>query len=58
MAGQIFVGVGGWTFEPWRGPFYPQGLSQKKELEYASRQLTAIELAVTVSYQGPRGDIA
>jgi len=44
MAGRIYVGVGGWTYEPWRGPFYPQGLSQKKELEYASRQLTAIEI--------------
>ena len=43
-AGRIFVGVGGWTFEPWRGVFYPKGLSPKKELEFASRQLTAIEI--------------
>jgi uncharacterized protein YecE (DUF72 family) len=41
----IRVGIGGWTFEPWRGGiFYPEKLSQKKELEYASRQLTAIEI--------------
>ena len=40
----IRVGIGGWTFEPWRGTFYPEKLSQKKELEYASRQLTAIEI--------------
>lgn len=40
----IRVGIGGWTFEPWRGTFYPEGLAQKKELEYASRQLTAIEI--------------
>jgi uncharacterized protein YecE (DUF72 family) len=40
----IRVGIGGWTFEPWRGTFYPEKLSQKKELEYASRQLTAIEV--------------
>jgi uncharacterized protein YecE (DUF72 family) len=40
----IRVGIGGWTFEPWRGTFYPEGLSQKKELEYASRALTAIEI--------------
>lgn len=40
----IRIGIGGWTFEPWRGTFYPEGLSQKKELEYASRQLTAIEV--------------
>jgi uncharacterized protein YecE (DUF72 family) len=40
----IRVGIGGWTFEPWRGTFYPQGLSQKKELEFASRALGAIEI--------------
>lgn len=44
MGGRIYVGVGGWTFEPWRGPFYPEGLAQKRELEYASRQLTSIEI--------------
>jgi uncharacterized protein YecE (DUF72 family) len=44
MSGNIYVGVGGWTFEPWRGVFYPDKLSQKKELEYASRQLTSIEI--------------
>ena len=40
----IHVGVGGWTFEPWRGTFYPAGLPQKRELEYASRHLTSIEI--------------
>ena len=40
----IRVGVGGWTFEPWRGSFYPRGLPQKRELEYASRHLTSIEV--------------
>lgn len=40
----IRVGIGGWTFEPWRGTFYPEGLAQKKELEFASRQLSAIEI--------------
>ena len=43
-AGRIRAGIGGWTFEPWRGVFYPKGLSQKRELEYASRQLSAIEI--------------
>ena len=38
------VGIGGWTFEPWRNNFYPKGLAQTRELEYASRQLTAIEV--------------
>ncbi len=40
----IYIGVGGWTYEPWRGVFYPEGLTQKRELEYASRQLTSIEI--------------
>jgi uncharacterized protein YecE (DUF72 family) len=44
MSERIYVGVGGWTFEPWRDNFYPKGLSQAKELHYASRQLTAIEV--------------
>jgi uncharacterized protein YecE (DUF72 family) len=44
MTGKIYVGVGGWTFEPWRGTFYPEDLSQKRELEYASRKLTSIEI--------------
>lgn len=42
--GRILIGVGGWTFEPWRGPFYPDGLPQRRELEYASRHLTSIEI--------------
>jgi uncharacterized protein YecE (DUF72 family) len=42
--GKLYVGVGGWTFEPWRGVFYPDKLTQAKELEYASRQLTSIEI--------------
>ena len=43
--GAIRVGIGGWTFEPWRGgAFYPEGLPQKKELEFATRALTAIEV--------------
>jgi uncharacterized protein YecE (DUF72 family) len=44
MAGEIRIGVGGWTFEPWRGVFYPKSVKQKDELAYASRQLTAIEI--------------
>lgn len=44
MAGRIFVGVGGWVFEPWRGNFYPEKLPQKRELEHASRALTSIEI--------------
>jgi uncharacterized protein YecE (DUF72 family) len=42
--GSIRVGIGGWTFEPWRGTFYPKGLTQKRELEYAGQHLTSIEI--------------
>jgi uncharacterized protein YecE (DUF72 family) len=41
---KIRVGIGGWVFAPWRGTFYPKGLPQARELEYASRQLTSIEI--------------
>ena len=44
MPGTIRVGIGGWTFEPWRGVFYPEKLPQKQELAFASRALTAIEI--------------
>lgn len=43
MAG-VHVGVGGWTFEPWRGVFYPEGLTQKRELEHMASRLTACEV--------------
>jgi len=43
-AARIRVGIGGWTYEPWRGHFYPSDLTQKRELEYASRKLTSIEI--------------
>lgn len=43
-APRIRVGIGGWTFAPWRANFYPADLPQRRELEYASRQLTAIEI--------------
>jgi uncharacterized protein YecE (DUF72 family) len=40
----IRVGIGGWTFAPWRGPFYPAGLKHADELRFASRRLTTIEI--------------
>jgi uncharacterized protein YecE (DUF72 family) len=43
-AGRIRVGIGGWTFAPWRETFYPAGLPAKRQLEYASRRLTALEI--------------
>jgi uncharacterized protein YecE (DUF72 family) len=44
VKGQIRIGVGGWNFPPWRGMFYPEKLPQRRELEFASRQLTSIEI--------------
>lgn len=40
----MHIGIGGWTFEPWRGPFFPQGLRQADELSYAARHVTSIEV--------------
>ncbi len=40
----IRAGIGGWTFEDWRGAFYPAGLPHAKELAFASRALTTIEI--------------
>lgn len=45
--GRIFVGVGGWSFAPWRGEFYPRGLPQTRELSYMSSQLNSIEINST-----------
>jgi uncharacterized protein YecE (DUF72 family) len=41
---RIHVGVGGWTYEPWRGTFFPAGLPHSQELHYASRKMTAVEV--------------
>ncbi len=43
----IHVGIGGWTYPPWRGTFYPKGLAHERELEFASRAVTAIEINAT-----------
>ena len=45
--GKIRIGIGGWTYEPWRGIFYPEKLPHSKELEYAASRLTAIEINST-----------
>jgi uncharacterized protein YecE (DUF72 family) len=40
----VRVGIGGWVYPPWRGTFYPPGLTQARELGHASRRLTSIEI--------------
>jgi uncharacterized protein YecE (DUF72 family) len=45
--GIVRIGIGGWTYPPWRGVFYPDKLPQAKELEYASQSMTAIEINAT-----------
>ena len=42
--GTIYAGIGGWTYEPWRGVFYPKGLPHARELSYAAEHLTSIEV--------------
>lgn len=43
----IRVGVGGWDYDPWRGTFFPEGLSKAKQLAHAAGRLTAIEVNAT-----------
>lgn len=38
------IGISGWTYPPWRGVFFPKGLQQRRELEFASRQVNSIEI--------------
>jgi len=42
--GEIRIGISGWRYAPWRGVFYPPGLPQRRELEYASRRVSTIEI--------------
>jgi uncharacterized protein YecE (DUF72 family) len=44
MTGTVRIGISGWTYPPWRGVFYPRGLRQKDELEYAASRLSSIEI--------------
>ncbi len=42
--GDIRIGISGWRYPPWRGTFHPTGLPQRRELEYASRHVSTIEI--------------
>ena len=44
IAGEVRVGISGWRYPPWRGVFYPAGLPQRRELEYASHRMTSVEI--------------
>jgi uncharacterized protein YecE (DUF72 family) len=46
-AGRIRVGVGGWTYPPWRGVFYPSDLPQRRELEFAANRFGTLEINAT-----------
>ena len=51
----IRVGIGGWTYEPWRGVFYPPKLPQAQEIAFATQAMTAIEVNGTFySRQSPK----
>lgn len=52
-SGVVRVGIGGWIYDPWRGTFYPESHPRKRELEYASGQLTSIEINSTY-YRVPK----
>jgi len=44
VSGEVRVGISGWRYPAWRGDFYPKGLPQRRELEYAAEHLTSIEI--------------
>src|SRR5256885_658539 len=44
MAGRIRIGISGWTYDGWRGAFYPRGLPQARELAYATARLSSLEI--------------
>ena len=44
MSPDVRIGISGWTYKPWRGQFYPEGLSHKKELTYAASVFRTIEI--------------
>lgn len=53
-SGDIRIGISGWRYKGWRGEFYPPGLVQRRELEYACERLNSIELNGTFySFQSP-----
>jgi hypothetical protein len=45
-SGKIHIGIGGWTFAPWRGVFYPEKLTQARELEYAASIILLLERTI------------
>lgn len=42
--GTVRIGISGWRYAPWRGVFYPDGLQQRRELEYAARRFPSVEI--------------
>jgi uncharacterized protein YecE (DUF72 family) len=44
LPGKVRIGISGWTYKPWRGVFYPKGVTQKRELAYAASMFPSIEI--------------
>jgi uncharacterized protein YecE (DUF72 family) len=44
MAANVRIGISGWRYAPWRGVFYPEGLPQRRELEYAAHHFPTVEI--------------
>jgi uncharacterized protein YecE (DUF72 family) len=54
-AGRVRIGISGWRYAGWRGVFYPKGLAQRRELEFASRTFDTVEINGTFySLQKPK----
>jgi uncharacterized protein YecE (DUF72 family) len=54
-SGALRIGISGWRYPEWRGKFYPKGLPQRRELEYASRILNSVEITLArTGFHSPR----
>jgi uncharacterized protein YecE (DUF72 family) len=54
-AGRVRIGISGWRYAGWRGVFYPKGLAQRRELEFAAAAFETVEINGTFySLQNPK----
>ena len=42
--GTVRIGLSGWTYDRWRGVFYPEMLPHKRELRYAAERFPSLEV--------------
>jgi uncharacterized protein YecE (DUF72 family) len=43
-AGSVRIGTSGWTYDGWRGPFYPDGVPKRQWLRYYATRFSTTEI--------------